>query len=97
MGGKHFAVGIDIYTLILCLLQKLMHILKVMTRNNDKRSFFNVGVYTGWHRLTESAGVCLVEKLHTFEIYLAEFEYKGEPFLCGMFAGNLFEPLVEPV
>lgn len=97
MGREHLAVGVDVYTLALCLLQKKLHIVEVMTADNDKGTFFNSqGNFCG-HRLTVGFGVGSVKHFHALEIHFARFEYQLQQVIGGFILAKSVKSLVQKI
>ena len=61
---QHLTVSIDIDSLILRLLQKLLQIIEVVPGNDDEGSFFNCQRHLGRHRRTIGFGIRPIQKLH---------------------------------
>ena len=94
--GQHLAVCIDVDALSGGLLEELMQVLKVVTGNDDERSFLNIGVNARGHRIAEGRGVRAVKQRHALEIHLAEFGDEREPFRDAVLLCERGKPLVEP-
>ena len=68
MCREHFAMCINIDSLTCSLVKKCFQIEKVMSADNNKRTFFDCQRNSGWNRCAISFCICLIKKCHTFQI-----------------------------
>ena len=86
MSGEHFAVCINIDSLVLCLFEQLGNILEIVTGYDNEGTFLNIGQNPGRFRRAKSFCVGAVQQLHAFEIDLSKFHDQIDPFLrCVLF------------
>ena len=97
VGGEHLAVGVDVYALALGLLQKQLHIVEIVTADNDKGAFFNSQRNFRGHRLTVGFGVGSVKHFHALEIYLTRFEHQIQQIIGGFVLAQSIESLVQKI
>ena len=71
MCREHFTVSIDIDPFALCLLQKELQIMQIMTGNNDKRSLFHGQRNRNRYGCPIAFGVRLIQKRHAFQVFLS--------------------------
>ena len=58
---QHFTMGVNVDTSTLCLLQQLLNILQVVTRNEDSRTITSTDVNLCQLWITICLCVCLIE------------------------------------
>ena len=81
MGRQHLAVGVDVDTLVLSLLQELLQIVQIVAGDYDKRPLLHHQWNGGRDRLSVGLGICLVEHLHAGEIHFSDFENDGQKLI----------------
>ena len=74
-------MSIDIDALTFGLFKKLSEIVKIMSRNDDERSFFNGQTDLGRNRIAVSFSIGFVKQSHTFEVNFAYFQNNREKFI----------------
>ena len=85
VGWQHFAVGVDIHALILCLLKQLLEIVKIVTGDNDERPFFNGERNLGWFWCAVGFSVGAIEQRHAGEVDFANFEHDRQKLIHAKF------------
>ena len=60
MSGKHFTMGVDVDPFSFGLFEKLLQIIKIMSRDNDERTFFNGQTDLSRRRIAVCLGIGFV-------------------------------------
>ncbi len=81
MGGKHFAVGVNIDALPFGLLQKQIQIVQIVAADNDKRAFFNAEWHSRGFGCSIRFGIGLVQQFHYFKVDFASFQHQRQKLI----------------
>jgi len=95
MRRQHFAMGVNVDTLVLGLLQQQMKVIKIMATDYDKRPFFNCERNSGGNRCSIGLGVCLVKQLHALEVGFSGFHDNGKQLIHSDVLADGFHSLVK--
>ena len=82
MGRKHLRVGVNVNAGSFCLFKQHFQIVKVVAGNQDSGIFACADIYFCNFRISESFGVCLVEKGHSTDTEFSGFQSESGQFLC---------------
>ena len=85
VGRQHFTVGVDIHTLILCLLEQLFKVVKIVTGDNDERPFFNGKRNLSWFWRAVGFSVGAIKQRHAGEVDFANFEHDRQKLIHAKF------------
>ena len=74
VGRKHLRVGVNVNAGSFCLFKQHFQIVKVVAGNQDSGIFACADIYFCNFRISESFGVCLVEKGHSTDTEFSGFQ-----------------------
>ena len=80
MGRQHLAVGVDVDTLALSLLQQQLQIVEIVTGNDDEGTLLYGEAHPGRLRMAKGFGVGLVQHRHAPIIHFTHFQHDGQQF-----------------
>ena len=81
MSRQHLAVGIDIDSLILRLLQQLLQVIQIMTGDHDERSLLHFQRDSNGNGIAKGFRVGFVQHLHAGEVDLTDFQHDGKQLI----------------
>ena len=81
MCGKHFTVGVDIDTFVLCLFKQLLQVIEIVSGDYDKWSFFYHQRYCRRSGAAIGPGIGFVKHLHALVVDLADFQNDWQQFI----------------
>ena len=81
MCRQHFAMGINIDTPALGLLQQQLEIMQIVTGNHNKRSLFHSQRNGNRCGRAVAFGICLIQKRHALEVFLTDLHHDGQQLL----------------